>query len=1038
MTQPMPLEKSLVHLDLSKGLNERDRPETANPMTTFSRVENLDQNQGGAWCKRAGGAALDNTSTFVPARVLRLRDGLGAVDDAANFYQYQESIGRYRARGTVPEFSVTSDTVVSSGPSTSPVIYSAGSSTLFHFMIHNAGLSVSSGQPSTYLSIYDRQSGAVVAQYDIGLIGGLNGAGAIGCFVDNRYIHVGMVTSVGHRGFVIDTQAPFPLTAASIVTFAALDAVAGGFVLDVEPGVGRSYFIIGGGIASRFMVSMSNALAVTLSAALTCGTSFNQPVVSFSGTKVWYMSDTAIGALDSATLAVSVAAAAHGGPGSNFAMAADRTDQVWCAYETATTFGGTTVTTVNFKKTNAGGTTLSGITCTLDGWRLGSGPFEALLGAGGYAMFIQLYKDSPLTIVPTVVVPMDGLVKSTPTVNANSYTSMKVSATVEPFLAVRNAGAAGSGTSTLFLKVNATDRSTANEFGLGVAVQVNARGFGYSMFVLKPSASAIACQTFAGVNYMSGGSHCFYGGGERPVEVGFLDIPKTNSVVGAAGLLNGSYKYVQQFRYTDETGAVTWSRTSPVEAISVTLKQVTMTCSTPNVTSKDKRSGATTTPPMCSVELYRTKAGGTQYYLCASSSVGSSQVLVLGAGRMYSVSDNMSDATLATQPTLFRQPGTPNSGLDRYPPPAGSILCQHRDRLFTTDTWGNRVCYSSFFVDGETAWFNPAFSFFAHGGSGRITAMVSMDGRLFIFKRDSIFVVDGDGPGEGGVAGNEFSPPQRLATEYGCVDPKSVVVMTDGIMYRSSRGIELLTRGLQVKWIGERVVNTALAYPVPLASFLDTNGRVHFVCASSLGATPAAQGTISGVELVYDTTTDSWSAYYGNNGSGYGLGMKDAVMANLYQKGEVACYAGVAATSYASSATGLDATATYVPWVVETVWIRNGQQTRQRINTACLLAKKVAGANHAIRISVAYDYVDGYTQVATFQPGVINATAIEMLLVNLVKPMCASARFLIEEIAPADIATFPVGTGLGAVILGISSEIVALPGTPKLATGQKA
>jgi hypothetical protein len=306
--------------------------------------------------------------------------------------------------------------------------------------------------------------------------------------------------------------------------------------------------------------------------------------------------------------------------------------------------------------------------------------------------------------------------------------------------------------------------------------------------------------------------------------------------------------------------------------------------------------------------------------------------------------------------------------------------------------------------------------------------MVSMDGRLFVFKRDGVFVVDGDGPSEGGVAGNEFSPPQRLATEYGCVDHRSLVVTSDGIMYLSSRGIELLTRGLKVVWAGQRVVATVNANPAVLGSALDAAGRVHFCLASSTGNGPAEQDQIAGVEVVYDSSTDSWTTYYGNPGTGYGKCQKSTVMARLYGKGDVQCYANAAMCTYSDATSGLDGNGTYPPSVMETGWIRTGQQVRQRITDAYLLAKR--RGNHAIRISAAYDFVDSYTQTFTWQPDVINAITIEQLCLQMVKPQCLAVRLLVEEIAATDQVTYPSAAGLGCAVLGLTFQVAPLGGAP--------
>jgi hypothetical protein len=570
------------------------------------------------------------------------------------------------------------------------------------------------------------------------------------------------------------------------------------------------------------------------------------------------------------------------------------------------------------------------------------------------------------------------------------------------------------------------------------------RGYAYCVFSLKPFFhSGITTQVFGGQNYISGGAHCVLGSNIIQ-ESGFADMPVMSTVASATAGPTGSFKYIAVYRYVDESGALTWSRTSIVSSTTTAATGVDVTVCPPTLTMRDTALVGNPQPQLQSVEVYRTRSGATVYYLCGSSQIGTpatgllTQAISLAASGFYTFTDVLTDANLALQPTLFRQPGTANAAVDRYPPPCGNILCQHKDRLFTTDPYGIRVYYSSFFVDGETAWYNPVFSFMVHGGSGPITGLVSMDGRLFVFKRDSVFVIDGDGPAEGGVVGNEYSPPQRLATEYGCIDQRSLVVTTDGIVYRSARGIEILTRSLQVKWLGERVQNSVSNNAKCTGSVLDTDGRVH-ICLAVSDTGTATQAATLGVELVYDFNADCWTASYHTDKNGVvNRCVQDVCQADLLGIGETVVYADPqGAVVYTDPTSGLDRSSSYVGWTVETVWLKTGQQARAKFSKALLLAKKQAGANHKITISVAYNYVDSYAEVGTYEPTVINPTLIEELQKNLTKHEAIAVRLLIQESAPTNTVTFPVGTGRGCDLLGISVEIAPKMGAPMLAAAQK-
>ncbi len=1013
-----PVQKQLLQLTLDKGVNERDRPETADPASTLSRVENLLQDQGGSWVKRYGTPKLGGVSTddngvgFNPVKLLRLKGGLGMIS-GGKFYQYVENISRFTSKDELPDFNVIgADQVVSSGPSCSPKIHSVASSTKFHAMAYEAGVGVTFDN-GYRIVLYDRNSGAVVKSIDPGT--DIFGAAVTTlklAFVGDRYLHVWALAGTV-KSAVYDTAA-VPI---ALVTTAIVQAASPSTLVDIDVTSDRSFALTDLGGTTTLRGNLNTGVAMTGSATTT------SPAIAISvfGTSVWYTTTTNAGARLTTNLATVAVADAAGGPGNTaniVATSASLASGIYGAITSTPGFGGSTISRI----------VIGGF--TIDGWALASKPFT-LDGD----VYVHLVKSAGLTVASHVIAKVT--YGSLNQVTGQLYNSLRLAAGLEPMLGVAN-----SDVLKYFLVGTA-------EYCPAVAIQSVARGYAYCVFSAKSRFhSNVVTQVFGGQNYISGGAHCVLGA-NRIQESGFADMPIINGVQSGTAGPTGSFKHIAVYRFVDESGAVTWSRTSVLDSTTTVNKGVDVVVSPPAITMRDVKWTGNPLPQLQSVEVYRTKSGGTVYYLCGSSQTGTpasgllTQLISLDGNKFYSFTDVMTDANLITQPTLFRQPGTANAAVDRYPPPASNLLCQHKDRLFTTDPYGVRVYYSSFFVDGETAWYNPAFSFFVHGGSGPITGLVSMDGRLFVFKRDGIFVVDGDGPAEGGVSGNEYSPPMRLATEYGCVDHRSIVVTTQGVVYRSARGIEILTRSLQVKWLGERVQTTVDANTKVTGSVLDTFGRVHICLAASDSGTSSQQGTITGVELVYDFSTDAWSIskHTGAGGTANHC-VQDICMADLYDIGETVCYADSSLSPngcvcYTNPASGLDRGASYIGWTVETVWIRMGQQMRQRFTKAFLLAKKLSGANHKIVVSVAYNFVDSYTQVATFQPNVINAAAIEELSVNLATEQALAIRLLIQESAPTDTGTYPVGTGRGCDLLGLMVEAAAIQGAPRLAAGQK-
>ena len=70
-----------------------------------------------------------------------------------------------------------------------------------------------------------------------------------------------------------------------------------------------------------------------------------------------------------------------------------------------------------------------------------------------------------------------------------------------------------------------------------------------------------------------------------------------------------------------------------------------------------------------------------------------------------------------------------------------------------------------------------------------------MDDKLIIFKKDAIYYITGTGPDNTGANGT-FSDATFITSTVGCANPSSIVLMPNGIMFQSDKGIWLLDRQL--------------------------------------------------------------------------------------------------------------------------------------------------------------------------------------------------------------------------------------------------
>ena len=1066
MITPVPLEKQLVNIDITKGVDERQRPEGFGGIT---KLENLVCDQTGAWVKRdgtyLGGLEDASGSGTYPSgvkKVLSFISGWGCVAGGGYLLHKQEQQNTFRRRQQNMDLNARSARYIgASGPGAQDAVVGMSVVAVASCATHDAFIAAPSNS-LMILTIAERSTGTeyVYKLRDIAFPGFTsNVSGTAQCvFVSGRYLHVSVTDSAFNLKvvmFVIDVLAAMPASEAAITTVGTVVTLGAGTATlqDVVGGASYSYVLFLDTAGNSRLVQMDNT-ATQFDSATFVGETYSSLSINETLGDVWMIQAGATASFraQSAT-AVSTttrAVLASGKPGT-YISADTTTGNVKVLYEYLATVGGGTVRSfqvLDFPSPYTATTLVGGAY----GWNVASRPFFLSSSGKHYA---HLTKVDPVSeISPNVIADLSTFASYGPTQPLTlAFGSFRIACQLDPNFATQRIGV---GFVSIFFKTMRYSSNDGTELTAFTSVQTGQRtaAMGATRLSFCDATAYGSCKFSGSTIFGHGGLNSY--DSRNLCEQGMADQPFMNIVVpgATAGNLNGSYRYFVVYRHVDVNGASAYSKAAgPYTSVNVAATTGRNNCVvTPyGVTNRD--TGMASYP---FIEVYRTRSGGTQYYLCASSQrniTTSTSPLVQpifydGTSGLATFQDNLSDVNLASQATMYRQPGTPNAAADRYPAPASSIVTQHKDRIFCVDPYGQRVFYSSFFVDGEAAWFNPAFNFFVHDGSGPVTALASMDGRLFVFKRDQVFVVDGDGPGESGPSGNEFSPPQALASRYGCVDHRSLVVTPKGIMYRSTRGIELLSRSLTVEWIGERVQNTVDSLPFTTGCAMGPDARIYWTLASDKNNINGLF-YVPGATVVYDTSADAWSVHrftsyttiYGHAFQGVAFvqeptGGSPGAITNetlVYADG----YIGVWMQDLVFSNDNSNGGNYFTPFTLETGWIKQGPQARQRCSDLMYLGKRSSG-NHAVKASIAYDYANAYTQTKTWQPSeYVNAT-IEELNMQPIQQRVLSIRFKVEDLAATNQVTYPSGSGKGSEILAITAEVAPMLGTPKLAAGNKA
>lgn len=536
--------------------------------------------------------------------------------------------------------------------------------------------------------------------------------------------------------------------------------------------------------------------------------------------------------------------------------------------------------------------------------------------------------------------------------------------------------------------------------------------FDYVRFSRDPDDMVIQPVQFGDEVYASGGVTSQFDG-SRCTETGFVSRPLVTYSNSAAGSVTGNVAYVAIYERLTASGSVVWSQPSDPVIVSTSSNTVNATVYPLAVTSTLTDGGESFAP---TVALYRTVNNGSTYYRVAARR---------DTGAVQYITDNTTDTDLVSRPKLYMQPGTPGTSQARQCPPASVYACAHQDRLWLIADDGVTHWFSAPRVQGEAAWFNNLFTIPIEEG-GRSTAMASFDNRLLVFKAGEIFVIDGAGPPENGGSGSEFAPPYKLPFGTGCINPGSVIATNGGVFFRSSTGIEMLDRRLQVSFVGEAVKDTLAAYPVVTSAASMADDRVIFTCrqADTMGSVG------EGVILVYHTRLGAWSVDVVEAADGSSAaGFKDCTTQDL--DGEARTWlldasGGLYVQRASDDADRYKDSVEAVRLGLQTNWIRATESLadRQRVwNNEVSLRMH---SNASLNAAWAYDYVNTFDTDVRMSESVLGASGIAVVKFQPDTPQNMAVKVRLTE--TANVANVGVGDSEGFEVLGVSLEIAPKAG----------
>ena len=343
------------------------------------------------------------------------------------------------------------------------------------------------------------------------------------------------------------------------------------------------------------------------------------------------------------------------------------------------------------------------------------------------------------------------------------------------------------------------------------------------------------------------------------------------------------------------------------------------------------------------LELYRTAGDGTIYYKTNSNNSATDNqtfgpIVNTSGYDMIQFVDKTPDSTgtgpLDSNEIIYTTGGV----LENISPPSSSIVGSFKNRLFLAGLENKlEIRYSKLLQEKVGVEFNDTLFILTSQVGGDIAALKGMDDKLIIFKENAIFYIAGDGPNNLGQQ-DTFTEPQLISSDVGCSVKNSVVLTPQGIFFKSSKGIYLLSRSLSLQYVGSPMEDFN-HFTIVKADLVAKSNEVRFL-------------TSDGPCLVYNYFRGFWTTYTNHKGS------SSVVIGDLYY---YVHSSGSGNRLYKQNYSVYTDDNTPIPMVIETGWMNPlAAQSAIRIYRMLLLGDYFTP--HRLKVSVAYDYDDTYSE----------------------------------------------------------------------------
>jgi hypothetical protein len=490
------------------------------------------------------------------------------------------------------------------------------------------------------------------------------------------------------------------------------------------------------------------------------------------------------------------------------------------------------------------------------------------------------------------------------------------------------------------------------------------------------------------------GGYIYMYDGKQLCEHAYLMQPTICTTVDAAAgsVAAGTYYYIYTYEWMDSFGQLHISAPSaPSLALTVAAsRRIDVTI--PNLQLSNRSD-------QMYIGLYRS-SDGTNYYKNSFSGYNGSIKNFKGQTTTVFQDTYSFAQAYQNQPLLYTNGGE----VENIDPGATKYLATYNQRMIaipqeSSNTWwySKEIIAGGPGATGTPVEFSDSFIGVIDERGGGINGIQQMDEKLVFFKSNNIFALSGNGPSLNGT-GNDFNPPQVIATDSGCIEGQSLVLGPSGIMFKSAKGIYLVDRSMSVSYIGAPV-EAYNSQEILSADLIYNLNQFRF-------------GLSSGVALVYNYLFDQWSVFTNH----------PIVQACIYQNKYT--YSKSDGTVYQETPGSYLDGATSISMKLTTGWLSFAElQGFQRLYKLLLLGEYKSP--HKLQVTICVDFDD-----ATVQTSLITAISdpLYQYRIFLSRQKCQSMKFTIQDLPP-DVGTLLEGYSISAMAfeMGVKQGLNKLP-----------